>query len=100
MTFGDNAKGGMIGQINVGNSTSSLIENMLLVDGLKYNHLSINQLCDKSFFFIFKASHYIIKDIQNDKIIFMSHGSDNVYTIDIQKYDGHNKCFSSMHDQS
>ena len=30
----------------------------------------------------------------------MSHGSDNVYTIDIQKYDGHNKCFSSMHDQS
>ena len=53
MTFGDNAKGGMIGQINVGNSTSSLIENMLLVDGLKYNHLSINQLCDKSFLFYF-----------------------------------------------
>ena len=53
VTFGDNAKGGMIGQINVGNSTYSLIENMLLVDGLKYNHLSINQLCDKSFYFYF-----------------------------------------------
>ena len=34
------------------------------------------------------------------KIIFMSHRCDNVYTINISKYDGHDRCFSSMHDQS
>ena len=49
---------------------------------------------------IFEASHCIIKDIQNDKTIFMGHRCDNVYVINISKYDGHDICFSSMHDQS
>ena len=49
VTFGDNAKGRIIGQGNIGNSTPSFIENMLLVYGLKYNLLSISQLCDKDF---------------------------------------------------
>ena len=37
VTFGDNAKGKIIGQGNIDNDTSSLIENVLLVDGLKHN---------------------------------------------------------------
>ena len=65
VTFGDNAKGRIIGQGNIGNDTSSLIESVLLVDGLKHNLLSISQLCDKGFKVIFEASHCIIKDIQN-----------------------------------
>ena len=99
-TFGDNAKRKIIGQGNIGNDTYSLIENVLLVDDLKHNLLSISQLCDKGFKVIFEASHYIIKDIQNDKTIFMGHRCDNVYVINISKYDGHDKWFSSMHDQS
>ncbi|WJZ90882.1 hypothetical protein VitviT2T_009997 [Vitis vinifera] len=100
VTFGDNAKGRIIGQGNIGNGTSSLIESVLLVDGLKHNLLSISQLCDKGFKVIFEASHCIIKDIQNDKTIFMGHRCENVYAINISKYDGHDRCFSSMHDQS
>ena len=100
VTFGDNSKGRIIGQGNIGNGTSSLIESVLLVDGLKHNLLSISQLCDKGFKVIFEASHCIIKDIQNDKTIFMGHRCDNVYAINISKYDGHDRCFSSMHDQS
>ncbi|RVW82159.1 Retrovirus-related Pol polyprotein from transposon TNT 1-94 [Vitis vinifera] len=100
VTFGDNSKGRIIGQGNIGNDTSSLIESVLLVDGLKHNLLSISQLCDKGFKVLFEASHCIIKDIQNDKIIFMGHRCDNVYAINISKYDGHDKRFSSMHDQS
>ena len=42
VTFGDNAKGRIIGQGNIGNDTS-LIESVLLVDGLKHNLLSISQ---------------------------------------------------------
>ena len=49
---------------------------------------------------IFEASHCIIKDIQNDKTTFMGHRCENVYAMNISKYDGHDKCFSSMHDQS
>ena len=103
VTFGNNAKWRIIGQGNIVNDTSSLIESALLVDGLKHNILSINQLCDKGFKGIFEASHCIIKDIQNDKTMFMGHICDNVYAINISKYDGHDGhdgCFSSMHDQS
>ena len=57
VTFRDNAKGRIIGQGNIGNGTSSLIESVLLVDGLKHNLLSISQLCDKGFKVIFEASH-------------------------------------------
>ena len=49
MTFGDNGKGRIIGHGSMGNNSSSLIENILLVDGLKHNLLSISQLCDKGF---------------------------------------------------
>ena len=93
VTFEDNAQWRIIGQGNIGNDTSSLIESVLLVDGLKHNLLSISQLCDKGFKVIFEASHCIIKDIQNDKTIFMGHRCDNVYTINISKYDDLDRCF-------
>lgn len=35
ISFGDNAMGRIIGQGNFGNNTSSLIENLLVVDGSK-----------------------------------------------------------------
>ena len=95
--FGDNAKGRIIGQGNIGNDISSLIESVFLVDGLKHNLLSISQLCDKGFKVIFEASHCNIKDIQNDKTIFMDV---IMFMLNISKYDGHDRCFSSMHDQS
>ena len=39
VTFGDNGKGRIIGHGSIGNNSSSLIENVLLVDGLKHNLL-------------------------------------------------------------
>ena len=98
VTFGDNKKRRIIGQGNIGNDTSSLIESVLLVDGLKHNLLSISELCDNCFKAIFEASHCIIRDIQNDKTIFMGHRYDNVYAINISKYDDHDRCFSTMID--
>ena len=84
MTFRDNGKGRTIGHDSIGNNSSSLIENVLLVDGLKHNLLSISQLCDKGFKVIFESSHCIIKDSQNDKIIFMGHRNENVYLLIFQ----------------
>ena len=49
VAFGDNGKGRIIGHGSIGNNSSSLIENVLLVDGLKHNLLSISQLYDKGF---------------------------------------------------
>ena len=53
VTFGDNKKGKIIGKGNIGNDSSTLIENVHLVDGLKHDLLSISQLCDKGFRVIF-----------------------------------------------
>ena len=100
MTFGDNGKGIIIGHGSIDKNSSFLIKNVLLVDGLKHNLLSISQLCDKGFKVIFESSHCIIKYFQNDKIIFMGHRNENIYTIDISKYEGHDRCFYIMHDES
>ena len=66
VTVGDNAQGRIIGQGNIGNDTFSLIESVLLVDGLKHNILSINQLCDilKGFLKLLIASSRIFKMIK------------------------------------
>nr|KYP37534.1 hypothetical protein KK1_041257 [Cajanus cajan] len=47
VTHGDNNKGRILGHGNIGNSSSlTLIENVLFVEGLKHNFLSISQLSD------------------------------------------------------
>ena len=47
VTFGDNSKGKIIRVSNVGKEPSPIIENILLVDKLKYYLLSISQLYDR-----------------------------------------------------
>ena len=49
VSFGDNSKGKIIGIGNVGNVSSTFIENVCLIENLKHNLLSISQLCDKSY---------------------------------------------------
>jgi hypothetical protein len=53
ITFGDNGKGKvkMLGNIVISNDLS--ISNMLLVESLNFNLLSMTQLCDLGFKYIF-----------------------------------------------
>ena len=37
---------------SIGNDSCTLIENVILVDGLKHDLLSISQLCDKALSYI------------------------------------------------
>ena len=46
VTFGDNANGKIIGIAEIGNPQTLSIDHVLLVNRLKYNLLSISQLCD------------------------------------------------------
>ena len=48
-TFGDDSKEKIIGIGNIKIGSSLLIKNVVLVDGLKHNLLSICQLCDGGF---------------------------------------------------
>ena len=81
VTFGDNSKGKIIGVGNI-NNYSSCIENVLLVDGLKHNLISISQLCDKNYKVIFDKNKCIITHALNDKILFIASRHENVYTFD------------------
>ena len=65
LTFGDDSKGKIIGIGNIKIGLSPLIENVVLVDGLKHNLLSINQPCEKGLSVIFYDSTY---DIFNEKM--------------------------------
>ena len=47
LTFGDNGQGNILGIGETGNNSTNSIDNVYLVDGLKYNLLSILQLCYK-----------------------------------------------------
>ena len=47
VTFGENSKRKIIGSEKVGKNLSSCIDDVMLVEGLAYNLLSISQLYDK-----------------------------------------------------
>ena len=54
ITFGDNAKGKVVGIGMVDKPYFTTIRNVLLVDGLKHNLLSIIQFCDDGYEVIFR----------------------------------------------
>ena len=47
VTYGDNNKGKIVGVGKIGMNSSTSIENVLLIDGLKCSLSSVHQLCDK-----------------------------------------------------
>ena len=53
VSFGDNSKGVIQGIGTIGNNSHTQIKNVLLVENLKYNLLSISQLCDKGYRVVF-----------------------------------------------
>jgi len=47
VTYGDNNCVRILGRGTIGTGNSTTIENVLYVEGLKHNLLSINQLCNR-----------------------------------------------------
>ena len=83
VTFRDNIKEKIIGIGNIGITPSKYIENILLVDGLKHNLLSISQFCDKRYKVIFESSLCIVTSPNEKGIKFIEHRYGNVYMIDL-----------------
>jgi hypothetical protein len=81
--FSDNSKGKIIGIGNIGKTHSLVIEDVLLVDGLKHNLLSISQLCDKGYNVIFKSIMCIIVNKIDNQVLFVAFRNENVYTINL-----------------
>ena len=54
VTFGDNSKARAIGIGSISFTGTTQVEQVLLLDGLKHNLLSISQLCDERNIVIFE----------------------------------------------
>ena len=101
VTFEDNAKGKIVGIENVGNPDCPSIENVLLVDGLKQNLISISQLCDKGYKVTFDKKECTIIDSKTNVITFTRIRKNNVYKIKIS-YEPNNviSCLAASNDEN
>ena len=68
VTFGDDSKGNIIGIGNIQIGSSPIIENVVLVDGLKHNLLSISQFCDRGLKVVFDDSSCKIFDVKTNDL--------------------------------
>ena len=82
MTFGDNGKDKVkgLGKISISNGLS--ISNVLLVESLNFNLLSIAQLCDLDFKCMFAVDDRDIISVDGSNFIFKGFRYENLYLVD------------------
>ncbi|CAL9098073.1 unnamed protein product [Musa textilis] len=98
ITFGDNNQGKIIGKGTIDNKSTFSIDNVLLVDGLKYNLLSISQLCDNGYIVRFESNACIIEKPHNSTSI-IAIKQNNIYTINLDDLSSET-CFSALNDDA
>ena len=84
VTFGGNSKGKIIGSGKVGKNSSSCIDDVMLVNELANNLLSISQLCDKGHKVIFDSQACIIFELNSESVKFTKKRVNNMYMIDLE----------------
>ena len=100
VTFGDNAKGKIVGEGKVGKSANTTIENVLLVDGLKHNLLSISQFCDKNYKVVFESNKCVVFD-KDECALFVGTRHNNIYVVDLYDSKAFNeKCLVSVNNDT
>ena len=62
VTFGGNQRGKIAGVGKIGIPPSASIDNVLFVEGLRHNLLSISQLCDSGYGVIFNKDECIVQN--------------------------------------
>jgi transposase InsO family protein len=82
ITFGDNSKGKVkgLGKITMSNNLS--ISNVLLIESLNFNLLSVAQLCDLGFKCIFSVDDVEIISVDGSNLIFKGFRYENLYLVD------------------
>jgi len=87
VTYGDKNIGKILGVGKVTSSSSIVSKNVLLVEELKHNLLSISQLCGKGLKVIFETNHYLICCASSNEIVLVGKRIQNIYTVDFENTD-------------
>ncbi|WVZ63899.1 hypothetical protein U9M48_013493 [Paspalum notatum var. saurae] len=82
ITFGDNSKGKVEGLGKIEISSEYSISNVLLVDSLNFNLLSVGQLCDLGFQCLFKPNEVIVSKIDGSEEVFKGFRHNNINLVD------------------
>jgi len=100
VTYRDNNKGKILGKGDVGSHDSIIIKDVLLVEGLKHNLLSISQLCDKGYEVKFKLDLCLISSPTTNQTLLIGKRVNNIYMLDICNIASSITCLLSKNDDS
>ena len=90
ITVGDNAKSKIVGEGKVGNDPNPTIDNVLLINGLKHNLLSISQFFDKHFKVVFEPLRCVFYDVDGN-ILIVGVRYNNIYIVYLLDFNAFNK---------
>ena len=100
VTFGGNTKRKIIGIGKVGKNPSSCIDDVMLVEGLTYNLLSVSQLCDKVCRVTFDSQACTIFELNCETVKFSRKRVSNMYMIDLDELAHDNLCLTTNNKDS
>jgi hypothetical protein len=83
--FGDNSKGDVIGLGKVAITLEHSISDVLHVDSLSYNLLSVSQLCEKGFNCLFTDKGVEVFSREDSSIVFTGRLKNKLYLVDFNK---------------
>jgi hypothetical protein len=87
ISFSDNSKGMVKGLSKIAISNDLSISNVLLVESLSYNLISIAQLCDLGLICKLSSKDVVITSIKSDELIFKCFRYGNLYLVDFSYND-------------
>jgi hypothetical protein len=82
IVFGDNGKGEVLGLGKIAISNDNSISNVLLVNLLRYNLLSVSQLCEMGYNCLFMEKGVEVYRRVDSPIQFMGHLKEKLYLVD------------------
>ena len=98
ITFGDNSKGKTVGKGKIIHG-SITINDVLLVENLHYNLISISQMCDIGYLVEFQKEICYVSD-QKGNTLLTGHRSRNAYKLDWKNQSSKSICMLATNDQN
>ena len=101
VSFGGGKKGSILGIGKIGKSDSNSINNVHYVKELKYNLLSISQMCDRGNEVKFMANNCLVTNCITWKVVMSATRVKNMYVVDLESIEGDDlSCLSAQIDES
>ena len=97
VTFGDNSKGKVEGLAKIAITKDLSISNVLLVESVSFNLLSITQLCDLGLICTFSDSEVVVTSKEDKSLIFKGFRHGNIYLVDFSSKELSGLALASPH---